>query len=426
MMRCVTDSERLLSPDGFYYWDVAAQQWVPVESPDAEEAWDAPSAAVSVPDESPATPMIANTSAEAAVSDWETVSVFSASIKAKLAEKYRTKVIEPALRPGERMLFATKCSQFKPLTTFLAVTNQRLLTGDGMKVATDIGFDESLNVTTDGKERVEAQGGKDRRLVFKAVPSQDHATLLSAVTWAREHYDPAARQQAEAEHAAVHGPPPGTTGGNARPAEVSWPDTKVVGGRLSKKASLAIGRQCHGDEPWMILVSGGSAGLLAAFADRLVIIKTGFMTSAMAGSFGGERSAIFYFSDVTGLEYNSGMMSGVLEVLTASYNGTANRDYWRGSTKSRNADSNDPWTLSNTLPLMKTEYNAALPQIGELRKRIAAAKNPTVNVTMPETVVPAAAAASLSDELRNLGELHAQGILSAEEFAAAKARLLGG
>ncbi|WP_165807277.1 SHOCT domain-containing protein [Nocardioides currus] len=187
-----------------------------------------------------------------------------------------------------------------------------------------------------------------------------------------------------------------------------------------------------------ILVSSGGAGLLAAWDDRLAIVKTGAMTSFMAGSLGGERSAVFHYTDITGIEYNSGLMNGVLEILTPSYSGSANKDFWRGSTKSRNANANDPWTLSNTLPLAKAEYRSAGDQITELRRRISIAKNPGPSTPVSTAnIAPAAATsapipppaglgegAGLADQLAKLADLHQAGVLSDEEFAAAKQRLL--
>jgi hypothetical protein len=204
----------------------------------------------------------------------------------------------------------------------------------------------------------------------------------------------------------------------------NWPNSKIIGSKLTKKASDAISRQSQDDEPWFILVSFGGGGVLAAFDDRLTIIKTGALTSWAAGSLGGERAATFFFRDVTGLEYNSGFSNGVLEVLTASYNGTANKDYWRGSNKSRNADSNDPHTLSNTLPLAKHEYNNALDEIKELRRRIARSKEQVVLAPSAQQP-PSTNTASLSDELMKLAELHKAGILSDDEFQSAKKRMLG-
>lgn len=216
-------------------------------------------------------------------------------------------------------------------------------------------------------------------------------------------------------------------------ARGEWPEGTRVRGRakLSSKASSAVLRQCHGedDDPWLILVSGGGAGLLAAWDDRLAIIKTGALTSFMAGSLGGERSATFHFVDVTGNEYNSGMLNGVLEILTPSYSGGGNKDFWRGSTSSRNADSNDPWTLSNTLPLAKAEYNVLQGEIAELRSRIAEAKQPTVIVQAPTASAepPAGSPApGMAGQIADLAVLHDSGVLSDEEFAEAKRRVITG
>lgn len=192
-------------------------------------------------------------------------------------------------------------------------------------------------------------------------------------------------------------------------------------GKVTKPLLRAITEMCHeAERPWFVLVSLGE-GALVAFEDRAAIIKVGAVTALMAGAMGGGRVATFHFSDITGIEYNSGIMTGVLEVLTPSYQGTSNKDYWRGMHRSRNANADDPHTLSNTLPLQKATYRAALPGLNELRARIGRAKQPTV-------VVPAAAAsapaASLTDELARLAQLHAAGVLTDEEFQTAKAALI--
>lgn len=157
-------------------------------------------------------------------------------------------------------------------------------------------------------------------------------------------------------------------------------------------------------------------GALLVFHDRCMIVKGGLMGSFMAGSLGGERAGTFYFTQITGIEYNSGMLNGVLEILTPSYQGTANKDFWRASNKSRNADKNDPWTLSNCLPLTKDGYKSAREMIDELKKMVADSQT---QKTAP------AAMASISDELAKLGDLHSKGLLTDDEFLAAKAKLLG-
>jgi hypothetical protein len=103
--------------------------------------------------------------------------------------------------------------------------------------------------------------------------------------------------------------------GQKSPAD-TWPSSTIVGAKLTSKASDAIRRQCADDEPWLILISSGGAGPLAAFDDRLVVIRTGALTSLQAEALGGERSTTFYFRDINAIEYNLGLMSGTLEILT--------------------------------------------------------------------------------------------------------------
>lgn len=204
----------------------------------------------------------------------------------------------------------------------------------------------------------------------------------------------------------------------------SGPNTTTVIGKLSLRASAAIVRLCHeAESPWLIVTSSGGAGVLVGFDDRAAIVKTGVLTSFMAGSLGGERSASFHFADITGIEYNSGFLNGVLEILTPSYSGTASHDFWRGAAQKRNAAAADPWTLSNALPLQKSEYNSALPHINHLRSRIAESKSRGVAMAVPmvEHMAGIPPETSLSHEIERLAELHQTGLLSDEEFASAKA-----
>lgn len=203
-----------------------------------------------------------------------------------------------------------------------------------------------------------------------------------------------------------------------------YPEATYVGTvRLTNAAARAIERVSNPDEtPWLIVGGGLGEGCLVAFDDRLAIIKTGAITGLMAGAMGGERTTVIHFTDITGIEYNSGIMTGVLEVLTASYEGTKNKDFWRGTGAGRNADSNDPFVLSNTLPLVKSDYKQGAKAIQQLRDRINRAKSreTTViaNVTVPD------GAASGADELKKFADLLAAGAISQDEYDAAKRRIL--
>lgn len=336
----------------------------------------------------------------------------------KAAKKLQT--ARAALLPEEDLWFLGYCNNVKPLADAIAVTPLRVVALMRGKVAFEAHHSDIESLTTHEKRgTVTVVRRNGESMVFKLVPKEDLGEIARYGQQGRSTPPPPDLLQtaadAEADRIAL-------TERAIAAKELNWPDT-AVHGKLSRKASEAILRQCHGAEkPWLILTSAGGAGTLTAFDNRLAIIKTGGFTSYMAGSLGGERSATFHFADITGIEFNSGWVNGVLEILTASYSGSTNKDFWRGSNRFRNADSNNPWTLSNCLPLLKSEHNSYLPEINELKARVGKSKQVRVQVAAPQV---APNSDGLAEQLQKLGDLHASGVLSAEEFAAAKARLLG-
>jgi hypothetical protein len=204
----------------------------------------------------------------------------------------------------------------------------------------------------------------------------------------------------------------------ARNAEF-WSEAKSFGDTPTPALMTAAhDHALPGEKPWLV-VTTTAAGALVAYKDRLMIIKVGLMTSFMTGTLGGGRITTFPFSEITGIEYNGQMMSGVLEILTASYQGTANKDFWRGTASSRNADANDPYTLSNTLPLNRVTYKAALPELNLLRDLIIKSKSHAPHSTPAAVTTP-----SLGSELEKLAALHSSGHLTDAEFSAAKQAVL--
>jgi len=206
-------------------------------------------------------------------------------------------------------------------------------------------------------------------------------------------------------------------------ATLTGEDTMYVLNRLSSKEEQVLAQHYPQNErPWLVINPGSGAGFLATFGQELVIAKTSFAAGLGAGTLGGRRVTHFPYKQITGIEYNAGMLSGVLEILTPSYQGSANKDFWKGLGKGTNTDSNDPFKLSNTLPLGKEQFAVAAPAIQQLREKVAASHAVEVVVQAPISAAPA----SMADELRQLAELKEQGILTEEEFSAAKARILAG
>jgi hypothetical protein len=195
--------------------------------------------------------------------------------------------------------------------------------------------------------------------------------------------------------------------------------TTLVGSQL-KRAALKVlaDHSAPGELPWFILNSAGR-GLLAAFEDRLIIAKVGALTSIMAGSMGGGRVTTFPYAEITNIEFNSGLINGVLEILTPSYQGSGNHDYWRSMMKGTNSAGDSPWTLSNCLPMENWLHTEALPMLNKLERTIMESKRPRI-VLPPAQPAQRNPTSGLVDDLKQLAELHTQGVLDDAEFADAK------
>lgn len=183
----------------------------------------------------------------------------------------------------------------------------------------------------------------------------------------------------------------------------------IITGKVNKAALQEVIQSCRPGEMPKFILGDGINGVLAAFEDRCMVIKKGFGTSFMAGSLGGGRVATFAYRDITGIEYNSGIVTGVLEILTASYTGKTTNSPWSfGNEKSAHES-------SNTLPWDKRFYNQVRPQIEWMQRKISDVKSLGGSVAAP---------VSSSDELTKLAALHKQGILTDKEFTDAKQRIL--
>lgn len=300
---------------------------------------------------------------------------------------------------GEKIIYGGRFRHF-PLTNILAITFNPVT--HCMKVGFEEGWIEFMVKKSESESLNEVYGA------LSTLRAELEVQAMPPKRWARPTDSYVM---------------PATPGASPRVVE-KWPNARYEGTFPNKKTIVAIEQHCgDGEAPWLILGSAG-AGALVAWSDRIMIIKTGAFTGFMAGTLGGGRATTFFFPDITGLEFNGQMMSGVLEILTASYQGTANKDYWKGTMASRNADANDPYTLSNTLPLPKQQYNASAGSLNKLRSMIAASKGRGPATQAVTVHHPAQVAQSVADQLTKLAELRNAGALSDAEFAAAKAQLL--
>ena len=69
----------------------------------------------------------------------------------------------------------------------------------------------------------------------------------------------------------------------------------VHGSKPNAASARIIHEHSGGEDPWLVL--GGTAGVLAAFSNQLVIVKAGAMTGLMAGTLGGHRVTSFSYTE---------------------------------------------------------------------------------------------------------------------------------
>lgn len=341
-------------------------------------------------------------------------------VGSKLKEKHATKWLSELARhllPGETVVAVARAAGVSPVLDGVAVTNARVVAFLSSHLSTGFRV-EVAGDDISGAEVVKPRFTKNTLVLtrrdgqtasFGVIPEPDMEMVLGA---ARQlaHVGSAPDAAAAMAHQAQ-------LAGQARD---SWDRVEVLGSQPNRGTWKAIKDHCSpGEVPWFVIGSL-AAGAFTAFDDRCMVVKAGVMPSIGAGSLGGGRITTFPYGEITGIEYNAGLMNGVLEVLTASYAGTSNKDYWRGIGRNLDANSDSPFTLSNTLPLDRMTYQSALPRLNEMRARIAESKRPTVIVT-PSTLVPGG---GLADELTKLAALRDQGVLTGAEFDAAKQRLL--
>jgi len=338
------------------------------------------------------------------------------------------------LTPGEQMRFVGTCTMLRPLASHIVLTDSRFLGLQDQTLAFSAAADDIVRldfVAAHGTVTLALRSGGS--ITIAGIPIDDmalieqHLIRLQSRGPKRDTSEPPPRaplaptplRSAVPTIVAPPSTPPPPTGA---PVPIR-PAPRICGKSLRGPAQRIVDDLSEpGETPWLILNPAGATGALVAFDDRLAIIKAGAVTGLLAGAAFGNRQAVIYFRDITGIEFNAGMLTGVLEVLTASYQGTANKDFWKGTLSGRNSDSNDPFTLSNTLPMAKSEFQECKEHVAELRRRISESKQ---TVIQPQIVMQANET-SFADQLEKLAALHGSGALSAEEFAAAKQRLLHG
>jgi len=180
---------------------------------------------------------------------------------------------------------------------------------------------------------------------------------------------------------------------------------------LNEKIKKIVQENINQSEKILFCLVGSSNQSLIALNKRLLVIKTGFIAGVTFGS----RITSFHYKDITGIEINTGLISGVIEINTPSYQGTKEKDWW-----SMDRD-RDPFKVSNCIPIAKGNLKEYQPYLEKLREKIQKAK-----ITSTINSQTNFGSKDIGSQLEKLASLHSSGELSDEEFEQAKRKLLGG
>jgi len=208
------------------------------------------------------------------------------------------------------------------------------------------------------------------------------------------------------------------------------PSKRVAGGAEVLSNELRKLVQSHigeGESIKFCLLSGngGWNQAIVALTDRLLMLKPGFMAEDTFGP----RVISFYYRDITSIEVNTGLINGVIEINTPSYQGNGQKGLWNFKNEDK-----DPYKVTNCLPISKKCLKEYKPYIDMLRAMERAAKQERVASSPPRSEsslyselenLASLRASGVLAELEKLASVRASGLLTDEEFLRAKQRLLG-
>jgi hypothetical protein len=141
---------------------------------------------------------------------------------------------------------------------------------------------------------------------------------------------------------------------------------------------------------------------IAVTDQRVIVMKAGAL--ADAGMFG-NKAVTYSFAELSSIEHREGLLGGHIKLLAA------------GVQESGPANDLSNYKRENVVTYQSRDLRDTMRAVVRIvQERIAAAH---------VGAAPSAAGPDLADQLLKLSALHSQGVLSDDEFAAAKSRIIG-
>jgi hypothetical protein len=173
---------------------------------------------------------------------------------------------------------------------------------------------------------------------------------------------------------------------------------------LDKKAKKAIGEALEPDEE-VLVARNGEHGAIVATNRRILVCKWGLTT----GSAFGKQVNTWDLSNVSGIEHRKGMTTEAIVVQAA---GAAPVTKFGRMDKG----SGSVWHAANAIFVKKTKQDDQ-DVVGTLRRLVADHQGAGTRAAMPS--------ADPVEQVRKLGQLRDEGLITEDEFQAKKRELLG-
>ncbi|GCE89684.1 hypothetical protein MSKU15_1285 [Komagataeibacter diospyri] len=187
---------------------------------------------------------------------------------------------------------------------------------------------------------------------------------------------------------------------------------------LPKSLEKAVAQNVKPGETVLVKICGAAKEALICTDSRVLIIKTGLMTGHLFGS----NVFQLNYSNIASAEVKYKLLTGYFEISAGGVQ-NSNMSYWSQD------DATNPAKAPNCVSLTGKEMANSFREASQLiMQKIAEAKAPppahaTSNAASPET---SSSSSDLVSQLEQLAKLKEAGVLSQEEFDAAKRKLIAG
>ena len=121
-----------------------------------------------------------------------------------------------------------------------------------------------------------------------------------------------------------------------------------------------------GELPWLIL-NNGNLGSIAAFGNRMVIFRSGMMSSLGGGSLSAGGGTAFYYNEITAIQHVGKELDGALEVVTRRHPSLTD------SLEPKQKLEEERFKRENCLPIPRIQYALWTPHIGKILQKVQSA-----------------------------------------------------